>query len=137
MSEQSENQYSQEKLEENKKHLGIAGKTAKAFITSPLSPLLLFAFLAIGILGLMITPRQEDPQVSVPMADIFVQYPGASATEVESLIARPLEGILTEMTGIDHVYSASMHEQAMVTVQFVVGEDMESSLVKLYDKISS
>jgi multidrug efflux pump subunit AcrB len=135
MSEQ--NQYTQEKLEENKKHLGIAGKTAKAFITSPLSPLLLFAFLAIGILGLMITPRQEDPQVSVPMADIFVQYPGASATEVESLIARPLEGILTEMTGVDHVYSASMHEQAMVTVQFIVGEDMESSLVKLYDKISS
>ncbi|MCK5917659.1 MAG: efflux RND transporter permease subunit, partial [Cocleimonas sp.] len=137
MSEQSENQYSQQKLDANKKNLGIAGKTAKAFITSPLSPLLLFAFLAIGILGLMITPRQEDPQVSVPMADIFVQYPGASATEVESLIARPLEGILTEMTGIDHVYSASMHEQAMVTVQFIVGEDMESSLVKLYDKISS
>ena len=135
MSEQ--NQYTQEKLEANKKHLGIAGKTAKAFITSPLSPLLLFAFLAIGILGLMITPRQEDPQVSVPMADIFVQYPGASAKEVESLIARPLEGILTEMTGVDHVYSASMHEQAMVTVQFIVGENMESSLVKLYDKISS
>ncbi len=137
MSEQSENQYSQQKLEANKKNLGIAGKTAKAFITSPLSPLLLFAFLAIGILGLMITPRQEDPQVSVPMADIFVHYPGASATEVESLIARPLEGILTEITGVDHVYSASMHEQAMVTVQFVVGEDMVTSLVKLYDKISS
>jgi multidrug efflux pump subunit AcrB len=137
MSEQSQNQYDQQKLEEHKKNPGIAGKTAKAFIISPLSPLLLFAFLAIGVLGLMITPRQEDPQVSVPMADIFVRYPGASAVEVESLIARPLEGILTEMTGVDHVYSASMHEQAMVTVQFVVGEDMVSSLVKLYDKISS
>ena len=138
MSEVSQEKKDQrEKLEKNKNNLGIAGKTAKAFITSPLSPLLLIAFLAIGILGLMITPRQEDPQVSVPMADIFVHYPGASAAEVESLIAEPLEGILSEMTGVDHVYSASMHEQAMVTVQFVVGESMESSLVKLYDKINS
>ncbi|MCK5903612.1 MAG: efflux RND transporter permease subunit [Cocleimonas sp.] len=133
MSEQTPNQ----NKPQIQKDLGLAGKTAKAFITSPLSPLLLVAFLAIGILGLMITPRQEDPQVSVPMADIFVHYPGASATEVESLIARPLEGILSEMTGVDHVYSASIHEQAMVTVQFIVGESMESSLVKLYDKISS
>lgn len=138
MSEETQDKKDQrKKLEEHKQDLGIAGKTAKAFIASPLSPLLLMAFLAIGILGLMITPRQEDPQVSVPMVDIFVQYPGASSTEVESLIARPLEGILSEMTGVDHVYSASMREQAMVTVQFIVGESMESSLVKLYDKISS
>lgn len=137
MTEQTTDRATDQTVAEQPKDLGLAGKTAKAFITSPLSPLLLIAFLAIGVLGLMITPRQEDPQVSVPMADIFVQYPGASASEVESLIARPLEGILSEMTGVDHVYSASYHEQAMVTVQFIVGEDMESSLVKLYDKISS
>jgi multidrug efflux pump subunit AcrB len=71
------------------------------------------------------------------MADIYVQYPGASAKEVESLIARPLEGILSEMTGVDHVYSASKHGMAMVTVQFDVGENFEESLVKLYNKVAS
>lgn len=76
--------------ESSKPHsLGIAGLTARAFITSPLSLLLLISFFAIGVLGLMITPRQEDPQISVPMVDVFVQYPGASAKDVEGLIARP------------------------------------------------
>ena len=117
--------------------LGIAGQTAKAFINSPLSLLLLLAFLAIGALGLMITPRQEDPQISVPMVDIFVKYPGASSREVEAIIARPLEAIMSEITGVDHVYSASMRGEAMVTVQFKVGEELESSLVKLYDKLTS
>ncbi|MEN9433263.1 MAG: hypothetical protein RLZZ422_852 [Pseudomonadota bacterium] len=124
--------------ESSKPHsLGIAGLTARAFITSPLSLLLLISFFAIGVLGLMITPRQEDPQISVPMVDVFVQYPGASAKDVEGLIARPLESILSEMTGVEHVYSISGYGQAMVTVQFEVGEDLESSLVKLYDKLSS
>ncbi|HPY39964.1 MAG TPA: efflux RND transporter permease subunit, partial [Thiolinea sp.] len=117
--------------------LGIAGKTAKTFINSPLSLLLLLAFLAIGALGLMITPRQEDPQISVPMVDIFVKYPGASPREVEAIISRPLEAIMSEITGVDHVYSASMRGEAMVTVQFKVGEELETSLVKLYDKLSS
>ncbi len=117
--------------------LGLAGQTAKAFINSPLSLLLLLSFLAIGVLGLMITPRQEDPQISVPMVDIFVGYSGASAQEVEALIARPLEAIMSEMTGVDHVYSASMRGEAIVTVQFKVGQDLESSLVKLYDKLTS
>ncbi len=119
------------------KNLGMAGGMAKAFITSPLSLLLLLSFFAIGALGLMNTPRQEDPQISVPMADIYVQYPGASAKEVESLIARPLEGILSEMTGVAHVYSISKHGMAMVTVQFDVGENFEESLVKLYNKVAS
>ncbi|WP_020395435.1 efflux RND transporter permease subunit [Thiolinea disciformis] len=117
--------------------LGLAGKIAQAFINSPLSLLLLLSFLAIGILGLMVTPRQEDPQISVPMVDVFVRYPGASAQEVEAIIARPLEAILFEMTGVEHVYSASARGEAMVTVQFKVGEQLEPSLVKLYDKLSS
>ena len=79
---------------------GMAGSMAKAFITSPLSLLLLLAFFAVGILGMWITPRQEDPQISVPMVDIFVRYPGASAQEVENLISRPLESIMYEMTGV-------------------------------------
>ncbi|MEZ5453796.1 MAG: efflux RND transporter permease subunit, partial [Thiothrix sp.] len=118
-------------------NLGVAGAMARAFITSPLSLLLLLAFFAVGLLGLQMTPRQEDPQISVPMVDIFVRYPGASAQEVENLISRPLESIMSEMTGVDHVYSYSAREQSMVTVQFIVGQQLEPSLVKLYDKLES
>jgi len=119
------------------KHLGLAGNMARAFIHSPLSPLLLIACLAIGVLGLIMTPRQEDPQISVPMVDIFVQYPGASSEQVATLVADPLERLMSEISGVKHVYSVSQRESAMVTVQFKVGEEMENSLVKLYDKLSS
>jgi len=117
--------------------LGIAGKMARAFINSPLSPILLFASLAIGLLGLAMTPRQEDPQISVPMVDIFVAYPGASSAQTAKQVASPLERVMSEIEGVDHVYSASRRGQAMVTVQFDVGEEMGPSLVKLYDKIES
>ncbi|MDQ7075233.1 MAG: efflux RND transporter permease subunit [Gammaproteobacteria bacterium] len=119
------------------KHLGLAGNMARAFIHSPLSPLLLVACLAIGVLGLIMTPRQEDPQISVPMVDIFVQYPGASSQQVATLVADPLERLMSEISGVKHVYSVSQRESAMVTVQFKVGEEMENSLVKLYDKLAS
>ncbi len=117
--------------------LGVAGRMARAFIESPLSPLLLIASLAMGILGLLLTPRQEDPQISVPMVDIFVQYSGASADQVATLVTDPLERIMSEIPGVKHVYSISHRGQAMVTVQFEVGEAMEPSLVKLYDKLES
>ncbi|MBF0583814.1 MAG: efflux RND transporter permease subunit [Magnetococcales bacterium] len=120
-----------------KEKLGVAGNMARVFIHSPLSPLLLFACLGMGLLGLIFTPRQEDPQISVPMVDVFVQYPGASAEQVASLVADPLERIMSEIAGVKHVYSASQQGHAMVTVEFVVGQDMEASLVKLYDKIHS
>jgi len=119
------------------KNLGVAGNMAKMFITSPLALLLLIAFFAMGLLGMQVTPRQEDPQISVPMVDIFVNYPGATAEEVESQVARPLEGIMSEITGVKHVYSASYRGQALITVQFKVGENFESSIVKLNDKITS
>jgi multidrug efflux pump subunit AcrB len=132
---QSDNNLENSTHDSNK--LGLAGNLAKSFIHSPLSPLLLLACIAIGILGLMFTPRQEDPQISVPMVDIFVSYPGASSKQVASLVADPLERIMSEIPGVKHVYSASQREQAMVTVEFVVGEDMGESLVKLYDKLES
>lgn len=119
------------------KSLGIAGGLAKAFIHSPLSPLLLIACFALGILGVVLTPRQEDPQISVPMVDIFVSYKGASAQQVAKLATEPLQRIMNEISGVDHVYSAATRDQGMVTVQFDVGESLESSLVKLYDKLSS
>lgn len=103
--------------------LGLAGKTAKAFIHSPLSPLLFLAMLAMGIIGLLATPRQEDPQISVPLIDIFLQYPGASATEVASLAIEPLERVMSEIPGVKHVYSYSERERGIVTVRFKVGEE--------------
>ncbi|CCQ75184.1 efflux RND transporter permease subunit [Magnetospira sp. QH-2] len=118
-------------------HLGLAGSMAKAFINSPLSPLFLFTSLALGILGLMSTPRQEDPQISVPMVDIFFQYQGASAEQVASLATDPLERLMSEIPGVKHVYSMSKRDGGMVTVQFEVGEAMEPSLIKLWDKLMS
>jgi len=118
-------------------NLGLAGGMAKRFITSPLSLLLLLSFFALGFLGVVGTPKQEDPQISVPMFDIFVQYPGASSKQVESLLASPLESIMNEITGVEHVYSVSHHGMAMVTVQFEVGEDAEASSVKLHNKMEA
>ncbi|MCW8916094.1 MAG: efflux RND transporter permease subunit [Magnetovibrio sp.] len=117
--------------------LGIAGGMAKEFIHSPLSILLLLASLAIGIMGLLFTPRQEDPQISVPMVDVFFSYPGASAEQVSSLAIDPLERLMSEIPGVEHVYSVARHGGGMVTVQFTVGEVLETSLVKLYDKLMS
>jgi len=117
--------------------LGLAGKTARAFIHSPLSPLLFLAMLAMGILGLMATPRQEDPQISVPLVDIFLAYPGASAEQVAAMAVDPLERIMSEIPGVKHVYSASMRGQGIVTVRFKVGEQTGPSLVKVHDKLAS
>ncbi len=107
------------------------------FIHSPLTPLLLVACLGLGLMGLALTPRQEDPQISVPMVDIFFSYHGSSADQVASLATDPLERLMSEIQGVDHVYSVSQRDGAMVTVQFDVGEELGPSLVKLNDKIQS
>ncbi len=119
------------------KDLGIAGRVARFFINSPLSPLLYIAMLGLGILGLLVTPRQEDPQISVPMVDLFVQYPGAEVAQVASLAVQPLERLMYEIDGVEHVYSASQRGRGVVTVQFEVGEEMGPSLVKVNDKLAS
>ena len=115
----------------------MAGSLARSFINSPLTPLLLVACLGLGLMGLILTPRQEDPQISVPMVDIFFSYQGASADQVASLATNPLEKLMSEIKGVDHVFSASQRDGAMVTVQFDVGEELGPSLVKLNDKIQS
>jgi multidrug efflux pump subunit AcrB len=117
--------------------LGIAGRTARFFIRSPLAPLFYVAMLLMGLLGLILTPRQEDPQISVPMIDIMVAYPGASARQVANVAVQPLERIMSEIPGVKHVYSASQRGQGIVTVEFEVGEAMGPSLVKVNDKIAS
>lgn len=98
---------------------------------------MLVACLALGLMGLVLTPRQEDPQISVPMVDIFFSYHGSSADQVASLATDPLERLMSEIQGVDHVYSVSQADGAMVTVQFDVGEELGPSLVKLNDKIQS
>ena len=113
----------------------FAGSIAKLFIDSKLTPLLMAAFLAIGIYSAFLTPREEEPQIEVPFADIFVGYPGASAQEVESRISKPLEKIMQNIPGVEYVYSTSMPGRAMVIVRFYVGQELESSLIKMYNEI--
>ena len=117
--------------------LGIAGRVARTFITSPVTPMLLIASLLLGLMGLFFTPRQEDPQISVPMVDVFVQYPGASARQVSTLVTEPLERIMNEIPGVRHTYTATERGRGMVTVRFLVGEDLGESIVKVHDKIQS
>jgi multidrug efflux pump subunit AcrB len=114
---------------------GLSGNIAKAFIQSKLTILLMIAFLLIGGYSTLLIPREEEPQIEVPMADIFVRYPGASPAETESRVSQPLEKIISNIKGVEHVYSTSMQGQAMLIVQFYVGEDIERSLVKLYNEL--
>lgn len=115
---------------------GLAGKIAKVFIGSKLTVLLMIVFMVIGVYSSFLIPREEEPQIDVPMADIFVGYPGASPTEVESRVIKPLEKLISNIKGVEYVYSTSMNEKAMVIVQFYVGEDIERSFVKLYNEIN-
>jgi multidrug efflux pump subunit AcrB len=114
---------------------GLSGNIAKAFIQSKLTILLMIAFLLIGGYSTMLIPREEEPQIDVPMADIFLRYPGASPREVEARVSQPLEKIISNIKGVEYVYSTSMKGQAMLIVQFYVGEDIERSLVKLYNEL--
>lgn len=115
---------------------GLAGKIAKSFIGSKLTVLLMIVFMVIGVYSSYLIPREEEPQIDVPMADIFVGYPGASPSEVESRVVKPLEKLISNIKGVEYVYSTSMKEQGMVIVQFYVGEDIERSFVKLYNEIN-
>ena len=114
---------------------GLAGKIAKGFIGSKLTVLLMIVFMIIGVYSSFLIPREEEPQIDVPMADIFIGYPGASPSEVESRIMKPMEKMVSNIKGVEYVYSTSMEEQGMLIVQFYVGEDIERSYVKLYNEL--
>jgi multidrug efflux pump subunit AcrB len=116
---------------------GLVQKLVRASITGPLSPLLIIISVAAGIVAVMFTPREEEPQIVVPMADVFVSFPGASAEEVEKLVATPLEKLLWQVDGVEHVYSMSRRDHAVVTVRFFVGEDREKALIRLQSRIAS
>lgn len=136
-SDGSDQKYPSPHLELAPPPLGLAGRMAQTFIHSPLSLLFFLSMLFMGLIGLIFTPRQEDPQISVPMVDIFVQYPGASAKQVERLAIEPLQRIMSEIPDVEHVYSMSTRGQGLVTVQFEVGEQLEHSIFKVHDKLQS
>ncbi|MEY3040138.1 MAG: hypothetical protein RLZZ593_1280 [Bacteroidota bacterium] len=114
---------------------GISGKIANFFINSKLTILLMVALMVIGSYSSMLIPREEEPQINVPMADIMVGYPGASPSEVEARVIKPLEKIISNIKGVEHIHAMAMNGQAMIVVQFYVGEDTERSYVKLYDEL--
>jgi len=115
--------------------LGLAGRMAQAFIDSRLTPLLIIASLLLGLFAIVATPREEEPQIIVPMMDVFVQMPGANAREVEERVTIPMEKKLMEIPGVEYVYTTSSPGQGFAVVRFKVGEDEEKSIVKLYNKM--
>lgn len=117
--------------------LGVSGNTAKKFLTTQITPLLALVGVLLGIFAVIITPREEDPQINVTFANVFIPFPGATASEVESLVATPAEQVISEISGIDHVYSTSSPGMAVLTVQFLVGENRTDAIVRLYNKLYS
>jgi multidrug efflux pump subunit AcrB len=117
-------------------HHDILSRVVGVFLRSNLSPMLILFSLLAGGAALLLTPREEDPQIIVPLADIYVSFPGRSAQEIEQLVATPLERILYQIDGVEYVYSMSRDNQAIITVRFFVGQDRERSLVKLFKKIN-
>ncbi|MDH4284428.1 MAG: efflux RND transporter permease subunit, partial [Gallionellaceae bacterium] len=113
--------------------MGISGRIAKYFLHSQMTPLLALVAVLIGLFAVLVTPREEEPQINVTMANVLIAYPGASAHDVERTVSIPAEQVLSQISGVDHVYSVSQPDMAVLTVQFKVGEQHIPSLVKLYD----
>ncbi|MGE3842183.1 MAG: efflux RND transporter permease subunit, partial [Vicinamibacterales bacterium] len=116
---------------------GLAGRLAAAFVQSKLTPLFMAASLALGALAVVVLPREEEPQIIVPMIDVFVEMPGASPSEVEQRVTRPMEKLLWEVPGVEYLYSTSSPGLSMVVVRFFVGEDEERALVRVYQKLAA
>ncbi len=115
----------------------FAGRLAGAFVHSKLTPLFIVASMMLGIYAVVALPREEEPQIVVPMIDVFVEMPGASPTEVEQRLTRPTEKLLWEVPGVEYLYSTSMPGRAMVVVRFLVGQDEERALVRLTQKLAA
>ncbi|MDH5724024.1 MAG: efflux RND transporter permease subunit, partial [Nitrospira sp.] len=116
---------------------GLSGRIAALFIDSKLTPLIMVGALVLGLFAVIGTPREEEPQIVVPMADVWLPFPGASAKVVEEQLTKPFERKLSEIKGVEYVYSISRPGGALIIVRFYVGQPMEQSLVDLYDKLMS
>src|SRR6516165_3796385 len=118
-------------------NLGVAGNIARIFVNSKLTPLILFTSIALGLGAVWLIPREEEPQIKVPMIDVLVSMPGATAKEIEERATRPMEKLLWEIPGVEYIYSTSSTGQSLAIVRFRVGEDVERSLVKLTEKLNA
>ncbi|HVR36712.1 MAG TPA: efflux RND transporter permease subunit, partial [Methylomirabilota bacterium] len=119
------------------RRMGVAGRIARAFINSKLTPLLVVTSVLLGVASILMLPREEEPQIRVPMIDVLVSMPGFSAKEVEERATRPMEKLLWEIPGVEYIYSTSRPGESLAIVRFKVGEDVERSLVKLNQKLQS
>jgi len=117
--------------------LGFSGSVAKKFLTTEITPLLAVVGLLLGIFAIIITPREEEPQINVTFANVFIAFPGASAVEVEQILSTPAEQKFAEIEGIKHVYSMSKPGLAILTIEFEVGEDRDSAIIRLYNQVFS
>jgi multidrug efflux pump subunit AcrB len=120
-----------------KRELGIAGRLAHSFLNSKLTPLIVVASLAIGVFAVAVIPREEEPQILVPMLDITTAMPGASPAEVEQRVTLPIEALVHQISGVEYVYSTSSPGQSLVIVRFLVGTPQEDALIKVYSKLYS
>ncbi|OYW74660.1 MAG: multidrug transporter AcrB [Verrucomicrobia bacterium 12-59-8] len=118
-------------------NLGVAGRIAATFIDSKLTPLVIIASVILGAAAIVLLPREEEPQIKVPMVDVMVSMPGSSAKEIEERATRPMEKLLWEVAGVEYIYSTSRDSESLVIVRFKVGEDPERSLVKITEKLRS
>jgi len=117
--------------------MGLSGRIARFFLTSQLTPLIALTAALLGLFAILITPREEEPQINVTMANVFIPFPGASAKDVEALVATPAEQVLSQIAGIEHIYSVSKPGMAVLTVQYLVGQDRTQALVRLYDTVQA
>ncbi|MGL4810962.1 MAG: efflux RND transporter permease subunit, partial [Beijerinckiaceae bacterium] len=122
--------------EKNSAHsLGIAGALTRAFIASPLTPLFLIVSLVLGLVALITLPREEEPQISVPLVDIHIRADGLRAEDAVKLVTEPLETIVKSINGVEHVYSQTRDDGAMVTARFVVGTPSDNAILRVHEKV--
>ena len=116
-------------------NLGLSGRLTKAAIDLPLTPLFLFAALTVGLIALLVIPREEEPQISVPMVDIRVIADGLKGPDAVELVSKPLESIVKGIDGVEHVYSQTQDDRVMVTARFLVGTKAEDAILRVHEKV--
>ncbi len=122
---------------EHKTPLGVSGRMAKAFKVNAITPLLALVAMLLGLFAVLVTPREEEPQINVTMANVLIPFPGASSDDVQNMVARPAEQVLSQIAGIEHTYSVARPGLAVLTVQFKVGVARTEALVRLYDVLNA
>ena len=117
--------------------MGISGRIAALFLRNSMTPLLALIAMLLGIFATLVTPREEEPQINVTMANVLIPFPGARSEDVQNMVARPAEQVLSQIAGIEHTYSVARPGLAVLTVQFKVGVPRTEALVRLYDVLNA